>query len=87
MKMDMCFGLRVQHTKDVWIAPNFEIKEEWMKSHKWTRDISEAEKFISEQGAKDYAEKHGLLGCDVVIVPAINNPTSPVGGTPMAVAA
>jgi len=83
--MDVCYGLKVQ--KDVWIARNREIKGEGMKSHRWTRQIIDAEKFNSAESAQAYADGYGLLGCKPAVIPPSNLPTAPEGGTPVAVAA
>jgi len=83
--MDVCYGLKVH--KDVWIAPNREIKGKWMYSHRWTRQIIDAEKFNSAESAQAYADKHGLLGCKPAVVPPSSQPDAPVGGTPVAIAA
>ena len=83
--MDVCYGLKVQ--KDVWIARNREIKGEGMKSHRWTCQTIDAEKFNSAESAQAYADGYGLLGCKPAVIPPSNLPTAPEGGTPVAVAA
>jgi len=79
------YGLKVH--KDVWIARNHVIKGEGMKSHRWTRQIIDAEKFNSEDTAHSYMGKYDLMGCKPAIVPPSHQPDAPVGGTPVAVAA
>jgi len=83
--MDVCYGLKVH--RDVWIAPNKEIKGKWMQTHHWTRQIVDVEKFNSAESAQAYADGYGLLGCKPAVIPPSNLPTAPEGGTPVAVAA
>ena len=83
--MDVCYGLKVQ--KDVWIARNREIKGEGMKSHRWTCQTIDAEKFNSADTASSYMEMYKLMGCHPAVIPPSNLPTAPEGGTPVAVAA